>query len=431
MTITLRRGASLVVLLSVTGTIAAPASSKSAELSAALQTVLDDIVALHKTSQADLVVQLGWTDGKGTEIALASGEVSESGGSTRAATGEDKLLFGSGTKPFTAAAVYRLIDSGAISLDDKVATIIDAGLKAANGTTLVGLFGPQAADVTVSHLLHMQSGICDFDTPELDQTILEAGDLEWPPYAVLRAAASQSPTFHCDPGTCTEYSSTNFILLGLVLLANDKRAGNDWTKLDQKALTFPTALMARYSNVTFLSDGRISGSVTVPGTSGMIQGRKTQIYGQRAGVLGWTCGNMVASAIDVAHFMHDLLVEKNIVSAASQASAERFSALNTGWAKGRILYGGGLMVEQVAFRGVSMPPVFSEWGAYMGHGGDTYGYLSEQGIVGKLGNASFSVVSNQDDLEHGSLVQHAVACQVIVAAAKVLVGTTPSLQCGI
>jgi CubicO group peptidase (beta-lactamase class C family) len=295
----------------------------------------------------------------------------------------------------------------------------------------VGLFGPQAADVTVSHLLHMQSGICDFDTPELDQTILEAGDLEWPPYAVLRAAASQSPTFHCDPGTCTEYSSTNFILLGLVLLANDKRAGNDWTKLDQKALTFPTALMARYSNVTFLSDGRISGSVTVPGTSGMIQGRKTQIYGQRAGVLGWTCGNMVASAIDVAHFMHDLLVEKNIVSAASQASAERFSALNTGWAKGRILYGGGLMVEQVAFRGVSMPPVFSEWGAYMGHGGDTYGYLSEQGIVGKLGNASFSVVSNQDDLEHGSLVQHAVACQVIVAAAKVLVGTTPSLQCGI
>ena len=45
----------------------------------------------------------------------------------------------------------------------------------------------------------------------------------------------------------------------------------------------------------------------------------------------------------------------------------------------------------------------------MGHGGDTYGFLSEQGIIGQLGNASFSVVSNED--YEGSFVQHSVACR--------------------
>ena len=51
-------------------------------------------------------------------------------------------------------------------------------------------------------------------------------------------------------------------------------------------------------------------------------------------------------------------------------------------------------------------PSPSLWGAYMGHGGDTYGFLSEQGIIGQLGNASFSVVSNEDT--DGRFVQAAL-----------------------
>ena len=48
----------------------------------------------------------------------------------------------------------------------------------------------------------------------------------------------------------------------------------------------------------------------------------------------------------------------------------------------------------------------------------TYGFLSEQGIIGQLGNASFSVVSNED--YEGSFVTMSVACRVITAAAKAL-----------
>jgi len=35
----------------------------------------------------------------------------------------------------------------------------------------------------------------------------------------------------------------------------------------------------------------------------------TPIWEQGGGVLGWTCGNMAASALDVAMFYRDLLVE--------------------------------------------------------------------------------------------------------------------------
>ena len=55
------------------------------------------------------------------------------------------------------------------------------------------------------------------------------------------------------------------------------------------------------------------------------------------------------------------------------------------------------------------------------------GFLSEQGIIGQLGNASFSVVSNED--YEGSFVTLSVACRVITAAAKALKGQTLDLHC--
>ena len=80
------------------------------------------------------------------------------------------------------------------------------------------------------------------------------------------------------------------------------------------------------------------------------------------------------------------------------------------------------------YRGVRMPPHLEDWGAYEGHGGDTYGFLSEQGIVSRLGNASFSLVANQD--YDGSFVTTTMACRTIVAAAKALTGETVKLECG-
>ncbi len=56
-----------------------------------------------------------------------------------------------------------------------------------------------------------------------------------------------------------------------------------------------------------------------------------------------------------------------------------------------------------------------------------YGFLSEQGIVGGLGNASFSVVANEDYA--GGFVQGAMACRTIKTAAKVLLHKELDLAC--
>ena len=40
------------------------------------------------------------------------------------------------------------------------------------------------------------------------------------------------------------------------------------------------------------------------------------------------------------------------------------------------------------------PPVMGSWGSYVGHGGDTYGFLSESGVLSQF-NASFSATANE------------------------------------
>jgi hypothetical protein len=40
------------------------------------------------------------------------------------------------------------------------------------------------------------------------------------------------------------------------------------------------------------------------------------------------------------------------------------------------------------------PPVLGSWGSYVGHGGDTYGFLSESGVLSEF-NASFSATANE------------------------------------
>ena len=53
---------------------------------------------------------------------------------------------------------------------------------------------------------------------------------------------------HFDPGTRVEYSSTNFVLAGLVLLAHSPAAQGEWTRLDLFSLAFGngTALRSKY-----------------------------------------------------------------------------------------------------------------------------------------------------------------------------------------
>ena len=52
---------------------------------------------------------------------------------------------------------------------------------------------------------------------------------------------------------------------------------------------------------------------------------------------------------------------------------------------------------------------------------------SEQGIIGRLGNASFSVVANTDGIF--DIATRTMACRVIAAAAKALLAEAVDLHC--
>eukprot|EP00967_Tisochrysis_lutea_P137912 scaffold248255_cov27-Tisochrysis_lutea.AAC.3 len=158
----------------------------SSLLAAVLQEELNSLAAAHSTPGRPLALGLGWAS-EHTSFGLAAGTVGATNNSAaRPATPSDTFLFGSGTKPFIASAILRMAEERTLSLDDAVATHVDRVLHAANGTSLVELFGPRAARITVRHLITMQSGLADFDTPELDAAILTDATASWPPYALLR-----------------------------------------------------------------------------------------------------------------------------------------------------------------------------------------------------------------------------------------------------
>lgn len=110
----------------------------------------------------------------------------------------------------------------------------------APGATFEALFGAAAAEVTLRMLLGMRSGVADFDVEAFDAEVLAAGDaVHAPDEFVAYAATVREPYerhFVCAPGSCVTYSSTNYQLLGLVLLTHARLAdpAATWESLDVK-----------------------------------------------------------------------------------------------------------------------------------------------------------------------------------------------------
>ncbi len=114
------------------------------------------------------------------------------------------------TKIFTAAAVFRLIDRGLLSLDDRVRDIVDLGAS------------PIPREVTLGHCLTHTSGIAD----DADEEAGENYEDIWrdrPCYGVrstrdfLPQFVMKEPRFV--PGQGCRYNNCAFVLVGLVLEA--------------------------------------------------------------------------------------------------------------------------------------------------------------------------------------------------------------------
>lgn len=363
----------------------------------------------------DLAMQLGWRD-KQYDFGVAAGGYNltdaplspNAQGVRRNATTADTYLFGSGTKPFTAVGVLRLIDQGKIGARDRVSKHINPFLLHNNGTTLEKLFGAAISNATVLDLIEMSAGISDFEIEvdhsiPFDNEILKNGNKVWTPYDYILYAANApnqtGPGGHilCEPRACRSYSSTSFQVAGL-LLASVLNPEGDWFDLDMSKAILPQSL--RYPSLRFLADsGRISDHLTIPGQSVGGSWEKTVIYDQNPSILGWSCGNLVGTTLDVARFFYDLFdpgTDSKLVSEASSDEMKQVKMLTTGWAAGHLNYGAGIMaLSPDRNKAHAWPKGPSDWGFTFGHGGDTYGFQTFQGYTPTL-HAAWSVGINND-----------------------------------
>merc|ERR1711865_1252102 len=148
----------------------------------------------------------------------------------------DKFAWGSITKMWTGASIMQLVAQGDLDLHQPVAPIIDAQLAAMAKIKFPGmesfnkmsdLWGAQVETVTLRDLLHMQSGIPDFDTanpsrhgPDLDPfraTVYANPKQSWVETTLMAEPWVATGKLESVPGTGFHYSTTNFGILGLIL----------------------------------------------------------------------------------------------------------------------------------------------------------------------------------------------------------------------
>jgi D-alanyl-D-alanine carboxypeptidase len=127
---------------------------------------------------------------------------------------DDGFRAGSIVKPFVAAVVLQLAESGRLSLDARLPAVLPADV--------AGRFA-NAPEITVRMLLGHRAGIPDWDSPAIDEQVARDQSKVWTVAELLDLAAAKPPVFA--PGTSFSYSNTDYTLLSLVI---ERITGHSW-----------------------------------------------------------------------------------------------------------------------------------------------------------------------------------------------------------
>jgi len=285
----------------------------------------------------------------------------------------------------------------------------------------------------VGDLLRHQSGLADFDVNRYERRVLlnettvvhdPIEDLMWVAnYSAPPGCKTNDCTWLFPPGTPPHfsYSSTNYLLAGLILLRFAEPGHDTWQTFDAAAWSRALGLdiSDRYLHTHFPSFGPLSTQGLSTVGSSLLYGR-ADIYHQDASIMGWCYGYVTASAMDVAQFYWDLLgPNASIVSPSSLRVMETWDVIDEGWGK-NLKYGAGLELEFA-----SHVPEFKSKTAHIGHAGTTYGFQSINGFFPSL-NVSLSLTLNSDH----TIQKRIVLCDVVEIIARHQWGKTVDMQCG-
>ena len=222
---------------------------------------------------------------------------------------------GSVTKTFTATAVLKLIEEGKIRLDDKVTDYFPEYEK--------------AKDITIYHLLHMQSGIVrEFIPDDTYQADIEV----WKKYyndgysdeQMLEMLYEQDLLF--EPGSEYFYSNVNYSLLTMII---EKVTGESYCEYVKKNIFEPCG-MDHSSSMTF---GDVT-SVPEPVPEGYYPFDVTEIVptGYINTPNSWRgTGDIHSCASDMLAFDRALLGEKIINSDSLKTMFDMDKGYGCGW----------------------------------------------------------------------------------------------------
>lgn len=196
----------IIVLVLGNGLLPAVAGSQgvapSADLHARLQGVLDAFRAGGAFPGASAAVSLP----DGTVIPLTVGEADTV--QHIPMDRSHRMLHGSAGKTFFAALAMQLIGEGRLDLDGRVSSYLGHHPWYARI--------PNAAGITVKHLMTHTSGVMRYEFKQTFTTDLSAQpDRHWQPEELLAYVLDEEASFI--QGAGWEYSDTNFILLGMIM----------------------------------------------------------------------------------------------------------------------------------------------------------------------------------------------------------------------
>jgi D-alanyl-D-alanine carboxypeptidase len=318
-----------------------------ADLAARLQATLERVRENQQLPGAAAAVVIPgagvWTGGVGEADT----------GSDRPVTARTLFALGSITKTFVAALMLKLAEDGVLDLDDRL-------------NRWVPEF-PGSRGMRLRQLLNHTSGTRDFvDQRAFWRAQLRADDVVWSPQRTL----SYAPPNASKPGQDWSYSSTNYILAGLVI----ERATHSTVarQLHRRLLE-----RGRFPRVVLQGDERPRGPVAVGyqdvrGDAGLEPTPNNgYVPSTTEATTAWTAGGMLASANDLAR-AGDGIFRGSLISDASRREMTQFIATRM-----RFLPEYGLGVGRAELGGVE---VWTHSGDISGFHGDL-AHIPEQEIT--------------------------------------------------
>ncbi|MFI7102860.1 serine hydrolase domain-containing protein [Streptomyces sp. NPDC050161] len=262
---------------------------------------------------------------------------------------DGQVRAGSNTKAFTATVVLQLVGEGKVALDAPVERYLPG---------LVRGEGIDGRRITVRQLLQHTSGLPDY-TDHLTDLTGKGRHTYVPPRTALDLALAHKARFA--PGTDWAYSSTNYLLAGLLI---EKVTGRPLAEQITHRVIEPAGL--RHTYFPAAGDERIR-EAHPDGYFAAKPGGPLENITEMDPSWGWAAGQLISTPGDLNRFFTALL-DGRLLKPAQLAQMRTTVPADAMWPGAR--YGLGL---------VSVP--LSCGGRVWGHGGDIPGYQTRTGVT--------------------------------------------------